>query len=133
MKMNFEIGQRIKHKVDIMWSLFGLEIYKVDDKEVLRKRNLSIRGSRKLTIKDEENTYEVEIKIDAAPKAKSWLFPGDWIAQVYVNGELSISDLTPSLRKKVKKIDRIVNIALVITFSLLALLLLLLWLIKLLK
>jgi len=124
MKRNFEIGEKVKHKVDIIWSIFGSEIYKVDGKEVLKKRSLSPRGSRKFTIKDEENTYDVEIKIDMAPKAKSWLFPGDWIVQVYVNGEPFISDLTPSLRKKVKKLDHILNItSVLILFLLVAILL----------
>jgi len=125
MKINFEIGQKIKHQVEIMFSLFGLEIYKVDGKEVLRKRNFSIRGSSKLTIRDEENTYDLEIKVNMAPKVKSWLFPGNWIAQVYVNGELFISDLTPSLRRKVKKIDRLMNVLLIIIGCLLAILLIL--------
>jgi hypothetical protein len=133
MKINFEIGQKIKHRVDIIWSIFGSEIYKVDDKEILRKRSLKPRGSRKFTVKDEENTYDVEIKIDMAPKVKSWLFPGDWVAQVYVNGELFISDLTPSFRKKVKKINHITNIILIIFLSLLIIIWVIIWVIKSLK
>ncbi len=130
MKINFEIGQKIKHQVEIMFSLFGLEIYKIDGKEVLRKRNFSIRGSRKLTIRDEENTYDLEIKVDTAPKVKSWLFPGDWIAQVYVNGELFISDMTPSLRRKIKIFDRLMMVILISLVFLLATLWLILLIIK---
>jgi sporulation protein YlmC with PRC-barrel domain len=109
MEINFEIGQGTKHKVNILYSIFGLEIYKVDGKEIMRKRSFSIRGNRKFAIANNENNYEIEIKYDMVPKIKSWIFPGDWIAQVYVNGNLFISGLTPSSRETIRKIDQASN------------------------
>jgi len=106
MEINFEIGRNIKHKISIFCSIFGLEIYKVDGKEILKTRSFAVRGNQKFTISDNENKYEIEIKYDMLPKAKSWLFPENWIAQVYVNGELLVSDLTPALKETVRKVNR---------------------------
>lgn len=106
MEINFEIGRHIKHKISIFYSIFGLEIYKVDGKEILKKRSFAVRGNRKFTISDNDGNYEIEIKYDMLPKVKSWLFPENWIAQVYVNGTLFISDLAPSLKETVRKVDR---------------------------
>ena len=108
MKASFRIGD--DYEVEMYWSPFGLEVYSVNGKEVLRKWACSIRGSRKFTVGDGEERHEVEIKVDFAPTLKSWFFPGEWIAQAYVDGELVVDDLTPRLRRTLRRRRRILRL-----------------------
>ncbi|MCC5827898.1 MAG: hypothetical protein JJU36_00495 [Phycisphaeraceae bacterium] len=60
MKITFQIME--KYEVEVYWSLLGLEIYSVNGREVLRRRNFSSRGSRKFTVGEGDQRHEVEIK-----------------------------------------------------------------------
>ncbi len=103
------------------WSAFGLEIYSVNGKEVLRKRSFSIRALSKFVVGEGEEKHDVEIKMDLFPTLKSWIFPGHWVAQAYVDGELVVGDLTPQVRRTVRLVDKIMNWILVaVTASALA-------------
>ena len=121
MRASFLVGDH--YEVECYWSLFGLEIYSVNGKQVLKKRGLSLRGSRRFVVGEGGEKHDVEIKLDMVPTRKSWIFPGDWLAQAYVDGELVVADLTPQLRQKVRLIDRILNWALIVAFSILAIVL----------
>ena len=123
MKTSFKIGPDCE--VQIYWSQFGLEVYSVNGKEVLRTRSYSIRGSRKFVAIDGERTHDVEIKLDFAPTRKSWISSGDWIAQAYVDGELAVPDLTTQMRGSVRKVERVMNWVFVISLCVLGMLALL--------
>jgi len=120
MKASFRVAD--KYEVQCQWSIFGLERYLVDGKEVLRMRSLGLRGHRKFKVGEAEDEHEVEIELDQVPKAKSLIFAGDWIAKAYVDRILVVDDLTPRIRSKVRFIDRILNYALIIVVGVLAVL-----------
>ena len=120
MKASFRVAD--KYEVQCYLSLFGLEKYSVEEKEVLRMRSFALRGSRKFKVGEGEDEHEVEINVDTVPRAKSWIFLGDWIAKAYVDGILLVEDLTPNLRSKVRFVDRILNYCLIIVLGVLAIL-----------
>ena len=120
MKTSFKVGAN--SEVEVYWSQFGLEIYSVNGKEVLRRRSFSIRGSRSFVVTDGGRTHNVEIKIDFAPTPGSWISPGNWVAQAYVDGELAVADLTPKLRQGVRTADKIFHWIFVVSLIVLALL-----------
>jgi hypothetical protein len=118
MKASFRVANN--YEVEIYWSPFGLEIYSVNGQEVLRKRSLSLRGSRKFVVGEGDERHEVEIRLDVAPTLRSWIFPGDWVAQAYVDGALVVDDLTPKIRRNVRQADKVLNWCLVAVFIVLA-------------
>lgn len=105
MKTSFYVGKEKPHRIDIEWSPYsGLEVYKVDGQEVLTKRSWALAGTRRFRVGDGDEIYDIEIRVDLVPKLRSWFYPGDWIAQAYVNGKLYIDDLTRESRTKVRRL-----------------------------
>ena len=117
MKGSFRVGEQ--YEVEFYWSPFGLEIYSVNGEEVLRKQSLSTRGSRKFVVGEGDKKHDVEIRMDVVPTLKSWISPGDWVAQAYVDGKLVVDDLTPKTRRTVRLVDKIMNWFLVVMFIIL--------------
>ena len=113
MKWSFEVGNEEKHAIEMECSLLGKETYCVDGKEVLTLRSAAMRAERKFSVGENEK-HEVAIVVDMMPSWKSWLFPTDWKAQVFVDGELYIDDLTPETRKAAKTVDSAMNWVLLI-------------------
>lgn len=97
----FEVGERERHRVDVYFSTWGLEIYQVDGIEVLRIRSWSVSGERSFLVGETEY-HKVAIVVDLLSSWKAWILPGQWQAQVYVNGKLFLDDLNPEWRRTAK-------------------------------
>ena len=119
MKASFRVAD--KHTVQCYWSLFGLETYSVDGKEVLRTRSLGLRSRQQFKVGEGEDEHAVTIEIDFAPNVITLLIhPENWIARAYVDGVLAVEDLTPRPRSTVRVISRISNYGLLIALGILA-------------
>lgn len=105
MKNSFEVEG---HIIRFDWSLFGLERYWVDEEQVLKKWSFSLKGTRTLIIGEGHNQHTVLFKVDMFPSVKRWLVL-DWIAEVYVDGELMIEDVTPRTRRTLKFWTRLLD------------------------
>ncbi len=94
-----------KHIVEIKFPLRGPDIYAVDGEEVLRKETFSILRPKQtiyLDLGSEEDKHFVEIRINLWPIIRSWR-TNNWVAEVYIDGELTIPDLTPDERRFISK------------------------------
>jgi hypothetical protein len=92
-----------------LWN--GTEVYVVDGSEVLRLRSLSLRAVRQFEVGAAER-HVVQVKLDGLPSWKCLIAP-DWIAEVYVDGQLMIADLFPVQRQQFREIFRVLTVVLV--------------------
>jgi hypothetical protein len=120
----FEVGTAERHVVEVFLSLWGTEVYVVDDVEVLRLSSMSMRATRQFDVGESER-HSVEIRLDVRPSWKSLIFP-DWRAEAYVDGKLVVAELFPETRRIYGRVHRVLNYALVTSVALLVLVVLLL-------
>lgn len=118
----FEVGESERHLVEIFLSLWGTEVYTVDDVEVLRLTSMSMRAVREFEVGESEK-HSVEVKVDMLPSWKSFISPY-WIAEVYVDGELVVDELFPRIRRRLEMMSRIFNFVLVASLAVLVILVL---------
>ncbi len=114
MKRTFEVGHQEKHQVEVEITATGKEVYRVDGEVVLSLRSFKSKAERTFTVGTEEQ-HEVRIVLDSNLSLKSLIDPSNWKAQVFVDGELFIDDLTPELRDTVKTVNSIMNWIIVIS------------------
>ena len=111
MRYSFEVGDFESHSVTVELSPFGREVYRVDGEVVLKGWYFGVRGRRMLSVGRDE-VHAVEFVYDAVPSWKELVAPGGWKAEVYVDGELYVEDLTREWRRRVRMLDHIANVVL---------------------
>ena len=111
MQFSFEIGESEKHTISVELSAFGRESYRVDGEVVLQGWYFGLRGRRTFSVGERER-HVIEFVYDALPSWKELFVPGGWRAEVYVDGELHIEDLTSKWRRRVRGIDHAFNLIL---------------------
>jgi len=84
----FAVGQQEVHEVGMLSTGFGRTIYTIDHEKKLDVRSFSLRGSRSLTVGDDER-HDVRIQWKALPF---------WSVQAFVDGQRHIDELYPDIR-----------------------------------
>lgn len=85
-KASFQVGTEERHKVSVLFSPFGKELYFVDESLILSRRSFSSKGVFKCEIGQQEH-HSVKIVVKATP----------WSCKVFVDGNLYIQELFPEL------------------------------------
>ena len=109
-QVSFQVGENPTHTVDVYLSVWsGLEMYRVDQHDVIRLRSFALWGQRELVVND-------------APLVIRYRMLPLWSAQASYDGDIVVPELFPGLSALFRGLTMLVSVGFGIVLSGLALL-----------
>lgn len=120
--MKVKLSLDANHQIECQWSLWsGMERYLLNGREVYRVRSFEFSGARTFRIETDGQTKTITIKVFFRPSFKTLIRSNGFVAEVYVDNVLLVSDLLDKAYRHVPRITRALSTSVSILASIIVL------------